>query len=166
LSGAGVLTPFVLPEGSAASNFSAFLAMLVLVVGIVEAASEFGTRAAMLFANAEDLNAFQSHLGGFIAASSITLQDFDKFDAEYQGIKKASHYNHEPADLDRFKLQHGSSPEFAKTNGDPAFSFFAALWVRAAYELQSIWWLMLLWIMAASGFVVALKFASPPLFTP
>lgn len=154
LSGVGVLAPFLLPEGAAASKYSAFLAMLVLVVGIIEAASEFGAKAAMLFANAEDLNAFQSRLGAVIASSSVMPQDLQGFDDEYQRIKKECQYNHDPVDFDRFKLQHVSSPEFAKGNGDPALGWFAALRVRAAYELHSIWWLIMLWVMALTGFLM------------
>lgn len=157
LSGAGVLAPFLLPQGSPASQFSAFLAMLVLVVGIIETASEFGAKAAMLFANAENLNAFQSRLGTKLPTAPLSSQELEGFDAEYQRIKKEIQYNHEPVDFDRFKLQHGSSPEFVRGNGSPAFDWLESLWVRLAYEMHSVWWLVALWGLALVGFFWALS---------
>lgn len=155
MSGVGVVSPFLLANGSAASNFSAFLAMLVLVVGIVEGSSEFGLRASTLLANAEDLNAFQSRLGVMISSGGASNSNLSDLDAEYQQIKRRTQFNHEPVDLERFVLQHMNAPEFSKADGAPAYGKIRSAWVFLSYGLHSIWWLMLLWAVAVIGFICA-----------
>lgn len=155
LSGVGVVAPFLIDASSAAAKFSAFLAMLVLVIGIVEGASDFGLRAATLFTNAEDINAFQSRLGA--PSSGVNTEDVcARLDAEYQAIKRRSQFNHEPIDLERFILQHNSAPEFARAGGGKAYGTLQACWIFLAYSLHSVWWLALFWMIALGGFAFLL----------
>lgn len=155
LSGVGVVVPFLVEASSSAGKFSAFLAMLVLVIGIVEAASEFGLRGATLFSNAEDLNAFQSRLGSCIDRG-MPEDAYDRLNDEYQAIKRRSQFNHEPIDLQRFILQHNLAPEFVSGGRDRAYGAARACWIFLAYSLHSVWWLALFWVIALVGFAVML----------
>lgn len=148
LSGVGVVTPLILGSDSAVSNFSVVLAMLVLIVGVFEGASEFGVRSAALFANAEDLNGFQSHIGVQICSGAAL--DVLELDSQYQHIKRSIQINHEPIDLKRFEVQHSASPEFASRSK----SSIRDSWTVFCYGFQPIWWLLLLWIVAFAGLVI------------
>ncbi|NYZ63175.1 SLATT domain-containing protein [Luteimonas deserti] len=158
LSGVGVVVPLISTSHALSSTegglaiFSAFLAIIVLVVSLIDGAADFGKKSYVLYKNAEDLNSFSRKVGILIKGDigAVNILDLQR---EYEALKQSCAINHEPIDLLRFKAQHRKSPEFSM-GGRPDMSAIAAVAVVVLYTLHSRWWMLILWVAALAGFLL------------
>lgn len=156
ISALGVAVPLLLGSGSweharsGLTLFASLLSLFILVVAVIEGAAGFDVKADTLFRNAEDLNAFRMRLNVCLADGNRDVALLLTLTSEYEHLKKACAVNHEVVD---FNLHKARNPSDFGLRADVGRILLANL----AWLLYSSWWLLIIFLGAVVGFVIALS---------
>lgn len=150
--------------GSSVDNYLTALAVsigvLLLVVSLMEWGSANGAKAEVLHRNAEDLNGFQRAVAMLIAkldaGTSVSWNDVDEHRRQYESIKAACVYNHEPVDDEFFRAVKRLDPEFVRVDGSPKMTKWDSVVTRIKWHLWSVWYFAVLWALISIGLLPVL----------
>ncbi len=140
---------------------SACMGVFLLAISLIEWGARNAERADALHRNAERLNDFQRRLG--FQLSAIETAGGSTLGAnrgelaqleEYEEIRASCAENHEPIDDERFLVSHRKSKEFL-VEGKPKIGSLRAFWILLYYNLCSVWYIGIFWLIL----VVSLWFA-------
>lgn len=155
---------YALPS-SAADNYltalSASLGVFLLTISLVEWGAKTGSTADALHRNAEKLNAMQRKIGLQIAinaGTSLTCATVQALSDEYEAIKADCRYNHQPIDDEYFRAKQRTASEFCDEKGIPRVSKCRALGAAAIWQISSVWYFAVLWVVVLSLLIPPLKF--------
>ncbi|TYQ03524.1 UNVERIFIED_ORG: hypothetical protein JN05_05093 [Zoogloea ramigera] len=130
------------PADNYLSTVSASLGVVLLTLSLVEWGAKPGSIAEALHENAEKLNAYWRKVALKVASVqggvTLTWSDVQTLADEYDILKAASRYNHEPVDDAYFRASHQS--DFP---GMPKLKQLLT-WMR--WQFSSIWYISALWI--------------------
>lgn len=138
---------------------SVALGVFLLAISLLEWGAAYGAKADALHRNAEDLTAYHLKLAYVLAkiesSKGVEDSEIDELRVEYETIKNRCAYNHAPLDHELFRAQKRTAPELGATNGTPVMTKPDALFVRALWELSTIWFFLLVWTVVAAVFAYA-----------
>lgn len=131
------------------------LGVFLLTISLLEWGAACGAKADALHRNAEDLTAYQLKLAQVLAkmdaGNAVEESEVDVLRVEYETIKDRCPHNHAPSDHELFRAQQRMAPEFGAANGKPAMTYWEALFIKARWQLSTIWLFLLVWIAVAAA---------------
>lgn len=139
----------------------ATLGIFLLTVSLLQWGVGNGAVAEALHLNAERLNGFRRRVGLKIDAqeiSPLSLDDVERFNAEYENIKNECQHNHIPLDDKYFRIHHLDAEEFLHGKSAPAMGKWDVIKIKLHWWLSNVGYVLLIWIF--------LIFLIIPLFFP
>ena len=145
---------YALHPGSQIDNYvttlSICIGLFVIVISLIEWGSSSSLRADALYRNAEELNELQRRLAQLLAEISdgrkLEPSEVNTARADYENIKKACRFNHEPIDHQLFIADHRLSPEFLDGSGRPRTSWLRAQQIRLMSVVSIGWYFGVFWV--------------------
>ena len=140
--------------GSAVDHYvtvlSACIGLFVIVISLIEWGAAGSLKADALHRNAVEINQYQRKLGLVLAEMADGCvpagDEIAKLQNEYEAMKAACPFNHEPIDDLLFMAQHRTSPEFVNSKGVANVSLLESQWIKLSSLISSVWYFGLFWI--------------------
>lgn len=112
-------------------------AVFIIVLSLIEWASDFSVKADRLFENANKIRELRSKLENALVEGtqdSTLMQVFEEVSQRYGELTGGTHPNHDPVDDYLFRTQNRREPH-------PAFalSVFEAIWARIWWAIVTYW---------------------------
>lgn len=137
-----VYAPPASPADNYLSTVSASLGIVLLTLSLVEWGAKPGSVAESLHENAEKLNAFWRKVGLKVASvtggASLTWLEVQALADEYDILKAATRYNHEPVDDAQFRACH--------QNDYPGMGKLSRIFIWGQWQFSSVWYIGALWL--------------------
>lgn len=157
-------------SGSPLDNYltalSACLGVFLLAISLMEWGAANGVKADALHRNAEELNGFQRRLA-LVLAQLAALQPLswvqvEALSVEYEKLKGQCIYNHSPLDELHFRATKRAAPEFKNADGKPSICGAEAGWIAAQWQIASVWYFAVFWIVIGFALLAALLLPGLP----
>lgn len=150
--------------GGAVDNYltalSASLGIFLLAISLMEWGAANGVKAEALHRNAEELNGFQRRLALVLSQLSaqqpMSWNQVEALSDEYEKVKTQCIYNHQPLDELHFRATKRTAPEFRRPDGAEAIGCVEAAWIVLKWEISSVWYFAVFWIIIALALVATL----------
>lgn len=124
------------------STVSASLGVVLLTLSLVEWGAKPGSVAESLHENAEKLNAFwrkvELKVASVKSGASLTWPEVQALADEYDILKVATRYNHQPVDDAHFRAYH--------QNDFPGMGKLNRVFIWGQWQFSSIWYIGALWV--------------------
>ena len=127
-------------------------AVFIIVLSLIEWASDFSVKADRLFENGNKIKGLRSKLEGALVEGTpddTLKQIFEEVSQQYVELTDGSHPNHDPVDDYLFRAQNRNEPHAAF-----ALNFFEAAWARIWWPIVTYWLYVTVLVMPVAALTI------------